>query len=463
MESAGAYLIAIFAIILFTAYGFIFLRRGIKYLKMKDARYVDEDILDFLETSIKVIWGLVVLFACLALLGLAWGWFWDNIWLRMTFDPVTGRGYIVPFMSCVFVVVIVGLLIKVVHCVLQYNAGNLKAKPKKPMNPRVALLIELFIKYFLIAFGVILIVTIGLTTVGYYDMIVGGLLTWLSKNKTRLIFIAFVVILGGFFIRVFDTFFGDMKKKETTFSPQIMDVARISSRYFIYLIIGIVLLYSSMQMFELQETGMILVVVIIVCLGIIGAIAATSNLRNAMSGIILMMLRPFEEGDRVRILEGTTCDIKSIGIIFTRVRTLRGEVVDVPNNEIVNKPILNFSRSKDYTVSITVTVPHTADMNIVKELLTKAVQATEHVDKTRPPKIYAIGMDHDRTTLEVLVYTNYHKRMRRIKSELLHNISGALRSKDILCSVHIADREEVERMRGPKNHIVEEERHRLGP
>jgi len=447
MEESGVYIILIFALLLITAYGFMFLSRSIKYLRMLESNYIDKSILNSLEISVKTIWGLVVFFACLGLLGKAWAWFWDNVWLRITYDPNTGLGYIAPFMSCVIVIVIIWMTIKFVHQILQYHAGNLKSKPKKTINPRVALLIELFLKYFLIAFGVVLTVTIGLTAIGYYNYIVGGFEDWLLRNKASLVFVVFVVIMGFFLVRVFDTFFEDMKKKETPFSPQIMDVAKVVFKYFIYLLVGITVLYSFLQMFDLRETGIIIVTVIIVFIGIIVVIAATSNLKNGFSGIIIMAFKPFHEGDRIRILDGIVCDVVSIGLIFTRVRTLRGEAIDVPNNEILNKTILNYSRSEDYAISITVAAPLDAKRETVKETMIDSALATEHVLQKKRPEIYTIGIEKDRVVLEILVFTNMHKRIKHIKSELVHNISKALSEKGIRCSVHISDHDEVERMR----------------
>jgi small-conductance mechanosensitive channel len=457
MEHVGIYVIVMAGLVLVTIYGFVFLRRGIRYLKMMESKFIDDSILDFLELAIKVIWALLVMFGCLLMMALASDWFWVNVWTLLVPDPGEGIGYIAPFMMCIIVTMVFGLAIKFIHHILQYQAGNLKEKPKHSMNPRIALLIEILMKYFLIAFGATLIITIALGALGYYDVIIGGTVSWLDDNKAGIIFIFIIIILAYFFVKVLETFFEDMKKKETPFSPQIMDVAKLLSRYTIYIILGISLIFSLLQMFNLPQTGLIIVAVIIVFIGLVVAVAATSNLRNGFSGIILMAFKPFDEGDRVKILDGMVCDVLTLGIIFTRVRTLRGEIVDIPNNEILNRAILNYSKSDDYAISITVTIPHETNREKVKDLLISSALNTEGILQNLTPEVFAIGMEADKIVLELLAYTITPRRLKHIKSDLVHNVAKALKDEGIQCSVHIADEDEVERMKAIKGQVFKKE------
>jgi len=461
MEHVGIYIIVMAGLVLITIYGFVFLKRGIRYLKMMESKYIDDSIMDFLELSIKIIWALLVTFGSLLMMALASDWFWVNVWTLLVPKPDEGVGYIAPFMMCVIVALVFGLAIKFIHHILQYQAGNLKEKPKKTMNPRIALLIEIMMKYFLIAFGATLIITIALGAVGFYDVIIGGTINWLNDNKAGIIFIFIIIILAYFLVKVLETFFEDMKKKETPFSPQIMDIAKVLARYTIYLIVGISLIFSLLQMFNLPQTGLIIVAVIIVFIGLVVAVAATSNLRNGFSGIILMAFKPFDEGDRVKILDGMVCDVLSLGIIFTRVRTLRGEIVDIPNNEILNNAILNYSKSDDYAISITITIPHEDNRTKVKDLLISAALKTEGILQNLTPEVFAIGLDGEMIVLELLAYTITPRRLKHIKSDLVHNVANALKDERIQCSVHIADEDEIERMKAIKGQVFKKERFSL--
>jgi len=452
MEASGVYIIVMFFLLLSAGYGFMFLKRGIRYLKLVESKYIDDSILDTVELSLRIVWGLALAFTCLALLGLAWGWFWDNIWITLAHNQATGTGYILPFMSCVIVGVLVGISIRLLHHNILYKEGRLKQKPKSTWNPRVALVVELFTKYLIIAIGVVLVITISLTAIGFYGQIVGGTGSWLALNRYNLIFLAIVLVLGYFFVKVSEAFIEDMKKKETTFSPQILTVVKLAVRYLIMIVVGIVVLFSVLRMFELAETGIVIVIVFIVLIGVIGAIAAASNLRNAFSGLILMAFRPFVEGDTVRLLDGVVCDVVQIGIIFTKVKTVRGEVIDIPNNDVLGRPIYNYTRSEDYAISILVGVPEDADVEKVREWISSAARGTEHVLKNKSPEIFTIGMERDRVVLEAQVYTGHHRRIRHIKSELMKNIAAALKLNGVCCTVHLSDRDESEAMRAVKGH-----------
>jgi small-conductance mechanosensitive channel len=447
----GWYLIGILFLIATTMYGFTYLKRLIRYFKIKESKYIDDEILDFLEISIKVLWALVVLFVSILLFAMSWDWFRTNV-----YEVLRGYTVFTSLMSATIIVVIVGLAIKFIHHVMQYMAGNLKEKPEKTVNPRIALLIELLLKYFLIAFAAVLIITIGLSAIGYYDQIVNGIVTWLDSNKAGVIFIIVAIVLAYFFVKILETFFEDMKKKETPFSPQIMDVAKVISKYTIYLIVGVAVLYSFLQMFALGQTGMIIVGVIIVFLALLVGVAATSNLRNGFSGVLLMAFKPFDEGDRVKICDGLVCDIVRLGIIFTRVKTIRGEIVDIPNNEIMEKPIYNFTKSDEYALSATILVPVDIKRSRVEELLIKAATETKGILSNKKPEVFAIGLEEESVVYELLAYTSTPQEVKKIKSNLVFSILSTFQEEHIPVSAAISDEIEKEIMRSARGMEVKE-------
>jgi small-conductance mechanosensitive channel len=77
-------------------------------------------------------------------------------------------------------------------------------------------------------------------------------------------------------------------------------------------------------------------------LGIVASIAAQDTLRNLMASFTLHGDRPFGVGDLVRC-QGHFGNVEEIGFRSTRIRTLEGPEVVVPNAELVREPIENVS------------------------------------------------------------------------------------------------------------------------
>ena len=80
-------------------------------------------------------------------------------------------------------------------------------------------------------------------------------------------------------------------------------------------------------------------------LGIAGlavSLAAQDSLKNLFGSITILFDRPFKVGERIRYKD---CDgvVEEIGLRSTKVRTLEGNLMTVPNSNIVNDPVENLA------------------------------------------------------------------------------------------------------------------------
>ena len=78
--------------------------------------------------------------------------------------------------------------------------------------------------------------------------------------------------------------------------------------------------------------------------GIAIAMAANSSLSHVIGGATIFADRPFEVGDAVKV-GGTTGNVEEVGIRSTRVRTLDGTLVTIPNADVANAVTENFSKA----------------------------------------------------------------------------------------------------------------------
>jgi MscS family membrane protein len=72
-------------------------------------------------------------------------------------------------------------------------------------------------------------------------------------------------------------------------------------------------------------------------------LAAQQTLGNMIAGFTLLVDRPFRPGDRIRLASSETGEVAEIGIRSTRILLDDRNLLIVPNSELVNSRVVNFS------------------------------------------------------------------------------------------------------------------------
>jgi small-conductance mechanosensitive channel len=154
---------------------------------------------------------------------------------------------------------------------------------------------------------------------------------------------------------------------------------------------------------------------------------------NFISGLILLIERPIQIGDRIEIgeLHG---EVKKINIRATEVLTNDRIAVIIPNQEFVTQQVINWSRGGDtLRHKIPVGVAYGSDPVKVRDALLEAAAAVDGALSSPPPRIRLAEFADSALVFEVVIWT----------SELLHR-RGEFRSR-VNYAVHDAlDRHGIE-------------------
>jgi len=185
-------------------------------------------------------------------------------------------------------------------------------------------------------------------------------------------------------------------------------------------------IFSVFVMIGEQTVGLILVGVTLIFLTL-GIVLFYSTIQNIVSGLALMDTSPFDIGDRIMVLNGMICDVIEKGLVFTKVKTLEGEIVDVPNAEIIEERIYNYSRSATHGVSIFIDISYTIPNEEVHKVAKQAIEELEGILKEPKPEVFATEMRGKNIRYEVLVFTKEVHRDREVRSELITKIQEIFR------------------------------------
>ncbi len=140
-----------------------------------------------------------------------------------------------------------------------------------------------------------------------------------------------------------------VKMTESKLDDQLLPIIRKILKIFIVAIGTMVILESL----DLRVTGFL------AGLGIGGlafALAAKETLANIFGSIAIFADKPFRVGERI-IVDGCDGPVESIGLRSTRIRTLEGSLVTIPNARMAEATINNISQRPTirnlYTIGIT--------------------------------------------------------------------------------------------------------------
>lgn len=105
--------------------------------------------------------------------------------------------------------------------------------------------------------------------------------------------------------------------------------------------------------------------------GIVGlavGIASQASLSNIISGLFLVSEKPFQIGDVVKIGD-TSGIVDSIDLLSVKLRTFDNLYIRVPNEKIASSQLTNITRYPIRRMNFTLTVPHSVDLDQVREIL----------------------------------------------------------------------------------------------
>lgn len=106
--------------------------------------------------------------------------------------------------------------------------------------------------------------------------------------------------------------------------------------------------------------------------GVTIGLALQGGLSNIAGGIIILLMRPFRIDDYIKGQgeEGTVEDIK---LFYTTLRTPDNKVIMVPNGQLANGNIINYSLKDTRRVDLTFSIAYEADFFKAQKILVDAV------------------------------------------------------------------------------------------
>ena len=142
--------------------------------------------------------------------------------------------------------------------------------------------------------------------------------------------------------------------------------------------------------------------------GLAIALASQDTLKNFFGSIVIMLDKPFKVGQRV-VVEGNDGVVEEIGFRSTRVRTLTGHLVTVPNEKMASANIENIGHRPSIRRLSNITITYDTPLQKVEKavnIIRNILDNHEGMHPDFPPRVYF--NEFNDASLNILMIYWYH-------------------------------------------------------
>lgn len=276
-------------------------------------------------------------------------------------------------------------------------------------------------------------------TLGLQGFVVDSISLFLSANAGR-IGVTLIILVGGYVVlRILGIVFSEYRR-HTKLAPMTADLFQSVARYLVYVIMAVMLLTNLLVMAGLQTLAGTLVTLFAVFIGLVVSFAATGSIGNALSGLVVMSWRPYKDGDRVEVGGSVYGDVLEVDVMFTQIKTIKNEVVHVPNSQILANKIVNYSKLPKVIVHQEVTIGYDVPRSHVEQLLLDAVDGSDGLLSEPKPFVLIRNLDNNYVAYEINAYTDKPNDLITTSSRLMQRILDRFTEAgvEILSPQHVA-------------------------
>ncbi|MGZ4008061.1 MAG: mechanosensitive ion channel family protein [Mucilaginibacter sp.] len=193
----------------------------------------------------------------------------------------------------------------------------------------------------------------------------------------------------------------------------------------------VLLVITVMQIIGLELT---VFTTIIGAFSVAAGLALSGTFQNFAGGVLILLLKPFELGDNI-VAQGQDGVVVSIQLFYTVLITGDNRTIIIPNGKLFNEVIVNVTREGKRRLEFELKLGYIVDVEQVKGIIAKAIEATRGVITDPAPIIGVFGLEIDGIRFTVRVWVDPADYF-DIKLYLQEKIVKDLREADVKLPTH---------------------------
>jgi small conductance mechanosensitive channel len=172
-------------------------------------------------------------------------------------------------------------------------------------------------------------------------------------------------------------------------SKKLMTKAKVDNilvNFIASIISSLLLLFIVIAALDRLGVNTTSMIALIGAAGLAIGLALQGTLQNLASGVMLIIFRPFKDGDFIEAA-GVAGVVEEVGIFTITMRTGDNREIIVPNGEIYGGTITNYSKRETRRVDMVFGIGYGDDIKAAKDIITRILNEDERVLKDPAPLV----------------------------------------------------------------------------
>lgn len=157
-----------------------------------------------------------------------------------------------------------------------------------------------------------------------------------------------------------------------------------------------------------------------VFLGLLLSLGSTSAIGNIIAGVVITYMRPFKKGDRISA--GNTIGyVLEKSLLVTRLRSIKNEIITIPNATLLNNNIVNYTRMAEegrLILYTSISIGYSTSWEKVHALLLQAAERCKDLLHEPKPFVLQRALNDFYVQYEINIYCNDTKDLESLYSKL---------------------------------------------
>ena len=229
------------------------------------------------------------------------------------------------------------------------------------------------------------------------EQFINRLIEWLTTEGIKLVIGLFLLWAGW---KIAKKIVNIMSK---TLEKKNVDITiRTFLDTFVEVVLKGIVVYIFLEQVGIKTTG---IAALLASAGVAIGLALQGSLSNFAGGVIILLIRPFNVGDYIEG-SGHSGTIEKIGMFYTHMTTVDNKLILIPNGNLANGSIVNYSAKELIRVDLTFGVGYEQDVLKVKRVLSNIIDAHDLILKTPEPFIALSAHGDSAVNFVVRVWVN---------------------------------------------------------